>query len=81
MMPERQQHRAKIITMATFVSVVQFCRSELFRVPHTFTAVTTAIIATPTAVERQRRHGNYFRQVARERVRQRSNGAAGNDQQ
>ncbi len=26
--------------MPTFVSVVQFCRSELFRVPHTFTAVT-----------------------------------------
>ena len=37
--------------MATFVSVVQFCRSELFRVPHTFTAVTTAIIATPTALD------------------------------
>ena len=37
--------------MAIFVSVVQFCRSELFVCPSTFTAVTTAIMATPTAYE------------------------------
>src|SRR6516164_9780923 len=36
-------------TMPTLMSVVTFCRSELLRVPQTFTAVTTAITSTTTA--------------------------------
>ena len=36
--------------MPTLMRVVQFWRLELFRVPQTFTAVTTAIITTERTV-------------------------------
>ncbi len=37
--------------MPTFTSVVQFCKSELLRVPQMFTTVTTAIITTAALVD------------------------------
>ena len=71
-----------MIKMApTLVAVVQFCRSEFFRFPSTFTAVTTAIIPTAISFLSSGRQRNHLTEVCAEGHCQRRHGAGTNDEE
>src|SRR5260370_16378645 len=70
--PSANRMALRTTMIPTLTNVVQFCRSELLRVPQTLTAVTIAIMATEATVDAMGERGTIS---ARKRVKARARAA------